>query len=76
MTHRVTRDEMIGCSSWKEKARSNEWMVSSTDRNVTRRHVVGTWNIEYGNEQVTTEETGYGIWNMEWLQNVIVTKVC
>ena len=28
-------------------------MVSSTDRNVTRRHVVGTWNMEYGNEQVT-----------------------
>ena len=32
-------------------------------------------NMEHRNEQVT-EETGYGIWNMEWLQNVIVTKVC
>ena len=32
-------------------------------------------NMEHRNEQVT-EGTGYRIWNMEWLQNVIVTKVC
>ena len=31
-------------------------------------------NMEHRYEQVT-EETGYVMWNMEWLQNVIVTKV-